>query len=78
MLPLSTPELTAVSLPAYFDLQVHNQPSHEALVALDETQLYKDLYKKFKFVQPPEWGHAHAAEGVIMSGYDAGFYSYIW
>jgi Zn-dependent oligopeptidase len=57
---------------------IHNPPSREDLLNLDETQLYKHLYEQFKFYSLPEPSQLHAGFDYLTTGYDAGYYSYLW
>ncbi|OAA65869.1 metallopeptidase MepB [Niveomyces insectorum RCEF 264] len=63
---------------AQFDLDVHSPPSREVLLRLDEGQLYRDIYARNTFRQLPEDTWAHATEWLLFSGYDAGYYAYIY
>ncbi|KAH8591395.1 hypothetical protein B0O99DRAFT_744584 [Bisporella sp. PMI_857] len=58
-------------------MTVHNPASRDALTHLDEVELYKDLYEKLKFGRIPGSSYAHDGSGHLLSGYDAGYYSYM-
>jgi metallopeptidase MepB len=63
---------------AKFDMAVHNPATHEALLNLDEVQLYNDLHEKFLFHRLPETSYYHVLYTHIVIGMDAGYYSYVW
>ncbi|KAK0384475.1 hypothetical protein NLU13_8561 [Sarocladium strictum] len=60
-----------------FDLAVHNPSSRDALLQLNEVELYKDIYHRLKFRKLPDPSYSHAQNGLLVSGYDAGYYAYI-
>ncbi|KAI5273138.1 zincin [Aureobasidium subglaciale] len=64
---------------ARFDMAVHNPSSQEACAALDPTTLYTSLHEQLNFLSTPpgERGHPHADFTHLLSGYDAGYYSYL-
>jgi Zn-dependent oligopeptidase len=61
-----------------WDMIVHNPPSRQDLLDLDEAEAYKHLYERLKFYSPPEPSDYFAQYGHFMAGYDGGYYSYIW
>ena len=63
---------------AIFDMAVHNPESHEALVQLDEQELYRNIFKKLKFRSLIDQSNMHVSNGYLLAGYDAGYYSYVW
>jgi len=61
-------------------MAVHNPATHEALLQLDETGLYNTIKEELTRLRNPEpstWGPAHCHFGHLMSGYDAGYFSYL-
>lgn len=66
------------SISTTFNLVVHGPASRESLLQLDEVELYKDLYEKFKFRRLPDPCYSHVGSGHLLSGYDAVHYSYVW
>ncbi|KAI5253395.1 zincin [Aureobasidium subglaciale] len=64
---------------ARFDMAVHDPPSQAACAALDPTTLYTSLHEQLTFesTSPGERGHPHADFTHLLSGYDAGCYSYL-
>lgn len=67
-----------ISCDSLSDLGVHNPSSDDALDSLDETKLYIDLKERFSFTRPPEPCYLHTTFSHLVSGYDAGYYAYIW
>lgn len=66
---------------AVFDMRIHNPQSHEELDALDITRLYNDLVQEVTYIRNPNpgsRGHPHVHFGHLLSGYDAGYYAYLW
>lgn len=57
---------------------VHNPPTTEALIHMNEGEAFNDIYEKLHFTRLPspncKWVHF----GYLLAGYDAGYYSYIW
>ncbi|KAF5631049.1 hypothetical protein F25303_9722 [Fusarium sp. NRRL 25303] len=65
---------------ARFDMAVHHPKSHNELLDMDFTKVYYDLMEKLWLVRAPEpedQGYTHADLGHLVSGYDAGYYSYL-
>ncbi|KAF5229286.1 hypothetical protein FANTH_14276 [Fusarium anthophilum] len=65
---------------ARFDMAVHHPKSHAELLKMDFTKIYYGLMEKLWLVRAPEpedQGHPHADLGHLVSGYDAGYYSYL-
>ncbi|KAL7273782.1 metalloendopeptidase [Rhizina undulata] len=68
---------------AFFDMKVHNLPSHEDAKNIDPTIEYNRLRSEIALLDPPEnigfdFGHGEATFGHLMGGYDAGYYGYLW
>lgn len=59
-------------------MAVHNPTSHEALLELDEVELFKDISEKLTFLRPLDPSYRHVHYGHLLAGYDAGYYSYVW
>ncbi|PNP75770.1 hypothetical protein FNYG_10848 [Fusarium nygamai] len=65
---------------AQFDMAVHHPKSHSELLEMDFTKVFNDLLEKLWLVrapQPEDQGYPHADLGHLVSGYDAGYYSYL-
>ncbi|KAK7726088.1 hypothetical protein SLS53_009541, partial [Cytospora paraplurivora] len=63
-----------------FDITVHNPISHEEILKLDAAQLYNEITEDVTMLRDPDKstrGPAHCHFGHLMSGYDAGYFSYI-
>jgi thimet oligopeptidase len=46
--------------------------------AVDTTAVYRSLFKEVMGLEPVEGTHFQASFGHLMSGYDAGYYGYLW
>ncbi|KAF5024435.1 hypothetical protein F66182_3521 [Fusarium sp. NRRL 66182] len=65
---------------ARFDMAVHHPECHQKLIDMDFTKLFNDFAEQLWLVRAPEpedQGHPHADLGHLVSGYDAGYYSYL-
>uniref|UniRef100_A0A0D2XXK1 Peptidase M3A/M3B catalytic domain-containing protein n=1 Tax=Fusarium oxysporum (strain Fo5176) TaxID=660025 RepID=A0A0D2XXK1_FUSOF len=65
---------------AHFDMKVHHPRSHTELRNMDSTKIFNDFLEKLWLVrapQPEDQGYPHADLGHLVSGYDAGYYSYL-
>src|ERR1700722_11305226 len=61
-------------------MAVHNAASHEECVNLNPTELYNNLMETLQLLpnrNPRDRGHPHADFGHLLSGFDAGYYSYL-
>lgn len=61
-------------------MAVHPPKSHTSLLDMDFTKVYYDLMEKLWLVrapEPEEQGYPHADLRHLVSGYDAGYYSYL-
>jgi metallopeptidase MepB len=52
-------------------MAVHNPASHEALLELDEVELFKDIWEKLVFWRPLEGSYQHVTYRHLLAGYDA-------
>ncbi|KAG6362310.1 hypothetical protein INS49_010540 [Diaporthe citri] len=63
-----------------FDMIIHNPTTREDLLQLDGTKLYSSIKEDYTLLRNPDpttWGPAHCHFGHLMSGYDAGYFSYL-
>lgn len=63
-----------------FDMAVHNPLSHDETLELDAAKVYNDIKEDLTMIRNPDVstrGPAHCHFGHLMSGYDAGYFSYI-
>jgi len=60
-----------------YDMAVHNPPSREALLQMNEAQVYGDLFHEVRLYRPPEPNNLHASIGILVGPRDAGYYSYV-
>lgn len=61
-------------------MAVHNPATHNDLLQFDETKLYNSIKEDLTLQRNPDptrWGPAHCHFGHLMSGYDAGYFSYL-
>ena len=68
------------SVYARFDMTVHHLGSPEECAALDLPALYSDLMARLTSMGYPDAqlnSHGYADFTHVMSGYDAGYYSYL-
>lgn len=68
------------SADSVFDMAVHNPARRDDLSQLDWTKLYNSIKEELTLLRNPDpntWGPAHCHFGHLMSGYDAGYYSYL-
>lgn len=68
------------SADSVFDMAVHNPATREDLLQLDGTELYNNIKEELTLLRNPEQskrGPAHCHFGHLMSGYDAGYFSYL-
>ena len=61
-----------------YDLAIHSPSSPEALASLDESKLFVDLEEEFYFSRSPEPCHMQTDFSHLVSGYDGGYYVYLW
>lgn len=62
-------------------MAIHSPPNREALAALDLTKLWARIWEDLTFTSCPDLqdrGYQYAQFGHLLSGYDAGYYSYLW
>ncbi|KAH7248622.1 peptidase family M3-domain-containing protein [Fusarium redolens] len=65
---------------ARFDMTAHHPKSHTELLNMDFTKVFNDLLEQLWLVRAPlpeDQGYPHADLGHLVSGYDAGYYSYL-
>ncbi|KAL2275896.1 hypothetical protein FJTKL_01450 [Diaporthe vaccinii] len=64
-----------------FDLAIHNPPNRESLATLDLTKLWARIWEHLTLTSCPDMhdrGYQYGQFGHLLSGYDAGYYSYLW
>lgn len=59
-------------------MTVHNPKTYQDLEKMDETKVYSDLNEKFCFAEKSDPSYPQAAFSHLMSGYNSGYYAYIW
>nr|XP_036577790.1 metallopeptidase [Colletotrichum truncatum]KAF6784849.1 metallopeptidase [Colletotrichum truncatum] len=65
---------------ARFGMAVHHHPDHQSCEEIDPTSVYNDLMEDLMALphpNPVDRGHPHADFSHVVSGYDAGYYSYL-
>lgn len=73
--------LTLPSAISRFDLAIHNPPNRESLATLDLTRLWARIWEDLTLTSCPDMhdrGYQCGQFGHLLSGYDAGYYSYLW
>lgn len=63
---------------ATWDARIHDPASAEVLENLDEKKLYADLHEKYLGYKVPELTFQHVQFSHLVSGYDAGYYAYVY
>lgn len=75
------PLLIQVSAFARFDMAVHNVSTHEKCLNLDPGAVFNDFMERLRLLPNPnrgDRGHPQADFHHLVSGMDAGYYSYLW
>ncbi|KAJ9148665.1 Metallopeptidase [Pleurostoma richardsiae] len=65
---------------ARFDMAVHSVPSHQACTDLDPSLIFNDFMGRLRLLpnpNPGDRGHPQANSLHLVSGMDAGYYSYL-
>lgn len=57
---------------------MHNPKTHQDLESLDETTLFQDLEAQSTFTPAERSSHPQAAFSHLVSGYNSGYYAYVW
>ncbi|GAM38564.1 hypothetical protein TCE0_033r09383 [Talaromyces pinophilus] len=68
---------------AEFDIAIHSQKTHHDVELLNLSSKWNQLQKEVTLLSGPEadgegwdWGHGSARFGLLVRGYEAGYYSY--
>ncbi len=61
-----------------FDMAVHTPSTHQALLDMNEAKVWRDVLCRVTSMTAPSTSDtAHVEFGHLVSGYDAGYYSYV-
>lgn len=68
---------------AEFDIAIHSQKTRKDIESLNLSVIWNQLQKEITLLSGPEadgegweWGHGSARFGLLVRGYEAGYYSY--